>query len=164
MHRAKTGVADFRTWYRVSHGTRTPWGGEDERVVVTAAEEAVEREVSRVVMRGGVPPEIRDLPAGAVLTRQGDADTTLFLLLDGVLLVQVDDRDVVELGPGVVVGERALLETGRRTATLVARTSVRVAAVPAASIDRAALDRIRAGHRREESLAHEDAEDRADGS
>jgi CRP-like cAMP-binding protein len=46
---------------------------------------------------------------------------------------------VVELGPGAVVGEVALLEGGRRTATLRAVTPCRVAAVPGHRIDRDAL-------------------------
>ena len=55
------------------------------------------------------------------------------------LAVEVDGRTVVELGPGAVVGEVALLDGGRRTATLRAVTPCRVAAVPGDRIDRAAL-------------------------
>ena len=51
-----------------------------------------------------------------MLTEQGAVDGELFLLLDGVLVVEVDGAEVAEVGPGAVVGERALLEgePGRR--------------------------------------------------
>src|SRR5256714_781783 len=39
----KAGTIDFKTWYRESHGERTPWGEEDSPAVVTAAESDLER-------------------------------------------------------------------------------------------------------------------------
>ena len=71
-------------------------------------------------------------------------------MLDGVLEVQVDGRPVAEVGPGAVVGERALLEEGRRTATVRAVTDCRIAVVAARQIDRDALARLAAEHRRED--------------
>ena len=50
--------------------------------------------------------------------------------------MQVDDKDILDLGPGVVLGERALLEGGVRTATVTATTPVRVAVVAASATDR----------------------------
>ena len=45
----------------------------------------------------------------------------MFLLLNGVLVVEVDGEKLAELGPGAVFGERAVLEGGTRTATLARR-------------------------------------------
>jgi CRP-like cAMP-binding protein len=56
---------------------------------------------------------------------------------------------VAELGPGAVVGERAVLEGGARTSTLVARTPVRVAVAAADALDLDRLRELSAGHRRE---------------
>ena len=77
----------------------------------------------------------------------------MFLLLDGVLEVLVDGELVAELGPGAVGGERALLGEGYRTATLRARTPVRVATADAQHVDAAALEELASGHRREETTA-----------
>jgi CRP-like cAMP-binding protein len=77
------------------------------------------------------------------------AGTDLFFLLDGVLEVDVDGRVVAEVGPGVILGEHAALSGGTRTATLRAIAPVRVAVVPGDAVDRAALEEIGAGHRRE---------------
>src|SRR5919204_4697049 len=53
----KAGTIDFKTWYRESHGERTPWGEEDAPTVVTAAESDLERELSANIMQSGVAPE-----------------------------------------------------------------------------------------------------------
>ncbi|MEO3857641.1 cyclic nucleotide-binding domain-containing protein [Acrocarpospora sp. B8E8] len=143
----KAGITDFKAW---AAQTATPWGAEDSPVVVTAAETALERELSRLIMRGGRKPLVRELAGGQTLVRQGDRGDSLFLLLDGVVTVDVDGRTLGELGPGVVLGERAVLETGHRTATLTAVTPIRVAEATADTIDRAALEHLAAGHRREE--------------
>ncbi len=150
----KAGVTDQKEWMAQPSQLNTPWGDEDSPVLVTAAESALERELSTLIMRGGPRPAVRELPAGAVLTKQGEPGESLYLLLDGVLSVDVDGAVLTELGPGVVLGERAVLEGGRRTATLTATltavTKTRVAEAPAETIDKAALKRLSEGHRREE--------------
>jgi CRP-like cAMP-binding protein len=75
----------------------------------------------------------------------------VFLILDGMFVVEVDEQEVAEIGPGAVVGERASLLNGTRTATLWARTPARVAAVPADALDAEALATLDASHRREEA-------------
>lgn len=152
---AKAGLTDWAGWMTQPSHRQTPWGDEDSPVVVTAAETALERELSRLIMRGGRRPDVRTLPEGAVLTRQGDRGDQLYLLLDGVLAVDVDGHLLTELGPGAVLGERAVLEDGTRTATLTAVTPVRVAHAAAETIDRAALADLAAGHRREEMRREE---------
>jgi CRP-like cAMP-binding protein len=101
-------------------------------------------------MHGAAEPEIRRIKVGRALTEQGTEAGDLFLLLDGVLVVEVDGVEMAEVGPGAVVGERAVLEGGVRTATLRARTLCRVAAVPVDAIDRQQLLELAGGHRREE--------------
>ena len=78
----------------------------------------------------------RTLEEGAILVEQGDEGDDLFLLLDGVLAVSVDGDEVAEIGPGAILGELASLGSGKRTATLSARTKCQVAVVPSDLIDR----------------------------
>jgi hypothetical protein len=147
---AKVGLADFKDWYRDAFGKHTPWGDRDSRALVTAVESALERRLSTTIMRGGAKPEIRTLKEGAHLVDQGDTGRELYLVLDGVLSVQIDGEPIAEVGPGAILGERAVLEGGTRTATLVAATNVRVAAAAPDQIDRAALEELAASHRRGE--------------
>ena len=134
---ATSGVVDFTGWQADAWDPFTPWGGRDAPVRATAVESVLERELSQVIV-GAAPHWIR-LRKGATLVEQGDPGHELYLLLDGLLAVEIDGRTVTELGPGAVVGEVALLDGGRRTATLRAVTPCRIAAVPGNRIDRDAL-------------------------
>jgi hypothetical protein len=147
----KVAITDFNTWSGDIFGERTPWGAEDSPAFVTEVETALERELSQTIMRGGAKPTIRKLKSGEALVEQGQSGNELFLLLDGVLSVDVDGKALAEVGPGAVLGERALLEGGKRTATLRALTPARVAVATADQISPDALAELAAGHRREES-------------
>lgn len=149
----KSGVIDFKTWFNDSFGDHTPWGAVDSPAVVSAVESALERQMSAAIMRGGAKPAIRRLKAGETLTQQGDESTNVYLILDGMFLVEVDGREVAEIGPGAVVGERAALEGGRRTATLRATTPGRVAEAPPSVLDTLGLDELATTHRREAAPA-----------
>jgi Cyclic nucleotide-binding domain len=146
---AKVGLANFKDWYRDAFGKHTPWGERDSKALVTAVETALERELSVTIMRKDSKPEIRTIKKGTRLVEQGEPGDKLFLLLDGVLAVIVDGEPVAELGPGAILGERAVLEGGRRTSTLEAKTPCRVAIARAEQIDRAALMELAKGHRTE---------------
>jgi hypothetical protein len=146
---AKSGLTDFRDWYRLSFGRHTPWGDQDSPALVTAVETALERSLSLQLMHGDAKPEIRRFKSGAALVRQGEPGTDIFLVLDGVVRVERDGERLAEYGPGALLGERALLETGARTSSLIAVTPCRVAVASAAEIDRAALEELAGGHRRE---------------
>jgi hypothetical protein len=135
----KSGVIDFTTWFNDSFGERTPWGMQDSPAVVAAVESALERSLSGAIMHGGAKPTIRTLKPDEELVRQGEPGTDVFLILDGIFAVEVDGDPVVEIGPGAVVGERAGLQDGVRTATLRATTQARVAGVPADALDAQAL-------------------------
>jgi CRP-like cAMP-binding protein len=91
----------------------------------------------------------RRLEAGEVLVRKGEPGNELFILLDGVLKVEVDGAVVARVGSGAILGERAMLEGGRRTATLRAVRSSRVAVIGADMIARAALRGVAVAHERE---------------
>ena len=148
----KVGVTDFDEWYhRTSLEEASPWGGSDLAPIVTAAESVLERELSKGIMQGAARPTIRRLPADAVLVRQGDRGNEVYLVLDGVLAVEVDGQQIADVGPGVVIGERAVLsEDHVRTATVRALTPVRVAAVDAGVLARDALRQLELGHHRED--------------
>jgi CRP-like cAMP-binding protein len=74
-------------------------------------------------------------PAGHVLIEPRAAGSGMFVIDDGRVTVQPRDAAPVELGPGEVVGELALLtEDGTRTARVQALTEVRCL-----TLDRATL-------------------------
>ena len=136
---SKSATISFHDWYERGPGTKaTPWGDEDSPVFTTMAESALERELSATLMQHG-RPDVREVREGTPIIRQGDEARELFVLLDGLASVQVDGRDLGDLGPGAIVGERGLLEGGSRTATVTAVTPARVAVVAASAVSVHAL-------------------------
>ena len=84
-----------------------------------------------------------------MLVTQGTEGDLLYLILDGILGVEVDGAQIAEMGPGTMVGERAVLEGGVRTATLRALTPIRVVVIPAELVGEGELATLAADRRRE---------------
>jgi Cyclic nucleotide-binding domain len=147
----KSGLADFRDWYRKSFGRYSPWGDADSSALVMEVETALEHALSAQLMHGGTKPRIEQIPAGTTLVQQGQPGANVYLVLDGVVRVERDGERLAEYGPGALLGERASLEGGIRTSTLVAVTPCRVAAVDAGELEQSALKQLSTGHRREEA-------------
>jgi CRP/FNR family transcriptional regulator, cyclic AMP receptor protein len=76
---------------------------------------------------------------GAVLTKQGDPGRECFVIADGSAAVLIESREVATVGPGDCVGELSLLDGGRRTATVIARTPMTLYVLTAAEF-RSLLD------------------------
>jgi hypothetical protein len=150
---AKSGLTDFKDWYRKSFGRHTPWGDEDSPALVTAVESALERALSVQLMDKGSKPKFRKVRAGDCLVREGEQGTDVFLVLDGVIRVDKDGQRLAEFGPGAVLGERAGIEGGTRTSTLVAVTDSRVAVVAHSAMDRGQLHELAKGHQIENARA-----------
>jgi hypothetical protein len=152
----KSGLTDLRSWAGENFGERTPWAEYDQQAIITDVESALERNLSTLIMQGDAKPSIRKIRQGTTVTEQGEPGDELYLILDGMLNVEVDERTLAEIGPGAIVGERAVLEGGRRTSTLRATTPCRVAVASAGQIDRAALIELSQHHRQEDTQATDD--------
>jgi hypothetical protein len=146
---AKAATTRYRRWWRRSFGRFTPWGAEDSTALVTAAESSLERELSACLMHSTHRPRLETVAAGSAIIEQDAADDNVLLLLDGVARIDADGRRIVEVGPGAILGERAGLETGRRTATVTAVTSCRVAVVEPDRLPRPQLAALARAHHRE---------------
>jgi hypothetical protein len=146
----KSSLIDFSRWYEDAFGRHSPWGDADSEAMTTVVETALERQLSSLLMHNSPPPLIKGVPAGQVITEQGAEEDELILVLDGVVAVEVNSEPLVELGPGALLGERSVLEGGRRTSTLRAVSACRLAVAPSDRIDREALAEVSLGHRREE--------------
>lgn len=145
----KSGFADYKGWADDMSVDNSPWSDKEHQLLVSEVESALERRLSALIMQGRARPEIRRVAKGVDLTEQGTEGDELFLVLDGMLSVLVDGEAVAEVGPGTILGERAILEGGRRTSTLRASTPVKVAVASASNIDHQALKELAQGHRRE---------------
>jgi len=71
------------------------------------------------------------LPANTVLIRQGEPVETLFIVLEGELVVQdAKGKQIARLGVGEIVGEMSFIEARPPSATVRAASDVVVYAVP----------------------------------
>jgi Cyclic nucleotide-binding domain len=145
----KAALTRAQLWLHTVFGTHTPWGGEDQVPVVAPPESELERTLSEQIMQGGERPAVRNIQAGEYLFRQAEEGTSLAVILDGNFEVQVNGKAVGQVGPGTVVGERALLESGQRTAGLYALTEGRVAEAAAGTLSAEQLSDLAQGHHRE---------------
>ncbi|HZA41707.1 MAG TPA: cyclic nucleotide-binding domain-containing protein [Actinomycetota bacterium] len=67
-----------------------------------------------------------DIPEGKHLAEQGTFAYEFFVIEDGTADVIKNDEHIATLGPGEFFGEIGLLESERRTATVVATTPMRL--------------------------------------
>lgn len=71
--------------------------------------------IASFVGRGSV----RDFPANAEIWREGDAsDGQAYVIVGGAVTVSIEGKPVVDLGPGDIFGEYALVSEGPRSATV----------------------------------------------
>jgi cyclic nucleotide-binding protein len=146
----KSALIDFKTWYRTATLDRSPWHGHDHAVRAAEAETPLERRLSLAIMRGGAQPAPAKLRAGTTIMAEGEAADDIVLVLDGMVEVKAGGTVLAELGPGAVLGERASLEQGRRTATVRALTDCRIVSYRAADLPPDDLRELAAGHHRED--------------
>src|SRR5882724_4695876 len=67
-----------------------------------------------------------EVEAGTRLVKQGQFSYEFFAIEEGAAEVLRDGEHVADLGPGDFFGEMGLLEKDRRTATVVAKTDMRL--------------------------------------
>jgi CRP-like cAMP-binding protein len=67
----------------------------------------------------------RGYAAGEALMSEGDFGHSMLLIEEGTVDVSVDGTKVREVRPGDVIGEVAVMSSGRRTASVVATAPVR---------------------------------------
>jgi hypothetical protein len=123
-------------------GDGTPWGDERTPAFAAAVESELERRLAASILRDGVKLVRRRVPRGETLVEEGTPGHELFVLLDGVFDIEVEGEVVAQVGSGAILGERAVLGDRRRTATLRAVRSSRVAVIGPDEISRRDLVEI----------------------
>ena len=84
---------------------------------------SVSKKGIRSIVQAATEVDVRE---GRVLVREGRSDRDLFVILRGTANVTRSGRFLRELVPGDFFGEMALLHGAPRTATVTARTDMRV--------------------------------------
>ena len=95
----------------------------------------VEETLGRVPLFPGVKPkelkklaermQERSFAEGDTITTEGESGVGFFVIEDGNATVSIDGKIIRTLGPGEYFGEIALIDSGPRSATIVATTDLR---------------------------------------
>lgn len=73
--------------------------------------------------------EVRTIPAGQVIINTGDVANEFFVIRTGRVAVRIGNRTLDTLGEGDVFGEMALIDSGPRSATVIAESDCAVTPV-----------------------------------
>jgi CRP-like cAMP-binding protein len=68
----------------------------------------------------------RTFSSGGVVVEEGATGTSFFVIVDGTATVSVAGQEKATLGPGDYFGEMAVMDDGRRSASIVAASDLRV--------------------------------------
>jgi len=71
--------------------------------------------------------EVRSVDQGKPVTMEGASGYNFFVIQDGTAAVRQEGNVIRTLGPGDFFGELAILDSGRRTADVVATSPLRLA-------------------------------------
>jgi hypothetical protein len=153
----KTALIRYKDWIRQSAQESTPWEGSSQPVPVAPVRGATERSLADTILMSGKYRQ-HDLPGEALLSERPIADTEVHLLLDGLLVIDVDDQPVLEAGPGAIFDPSARTAYSKQHITVRAATACRLAVLPRAQLDsqdlrgvaaeqRSRLDSVRNSHR-----------------
>ncbi len=73
--------------------------------------------------------EVRKIPAGQAIINAGDEAREFFVIRRGTVVVRIGNRTLDTLGEGDVFGEMALIDSGPRSASVIADTDCEVTPV-----------------------------------
>ena len=74
-------------------------------------------------------------PAGHIILREGEPGDHMYVVMKGELSVQIKGKTIATAGPGDIVGEMALINVQKRSATVVAETDCMLADIDRSSFD-----------------------------
>lgn len=90
----------------------------DPKIELLARVPLFDRLGKRELQRVGELADVLDVKAGRVLMREGETGLEAMVLVSGAASVERGGEQVIELGPGAVIGEMALLSSRPRNATV----------------------------------------------
>jgi hypothetical protein len=134
----KSALIRYKDWLRRSEERTSPWAGVHERVPVAEVGSQLERSLGDAILVSGAYDQQR-LPAGGWLSDLPIAEDQVHLLLDGLLVVNIDDEPAVEVGPGAVYDPRTRPPESTAHVRVAAKTPCRLALMARGELDADAL-------------------------
>ena len=133
----KSALIRYKDWIRRS-GYDDPWTDGGAPVPVTAVRGPAERSLGNAMLVSGDYRQ-HALPQGRLLSELPIADSEVHLLLDGLLLFEINQQPVAEVGPGAVVDPAMRTRYSTQHVLIRAKTPCRLAVPPRDQLDSQAL-------------------------
>jgi len=73
--------------------------------------------------------QFQSFSAGQVIFREGEPGDVMYVVQEGEVDILFEEAHLETLGPGGILGEMALIDTTARSATAVAKTDCKLAAI-----------------------------------
>jgi hypothetical protein len=134
----KSALIRYKDWLRRSEEQQSPWAGVHQAVPMAGVKAEAERSLADTILVSGRYNQER-LSAGAMLSSVSIRDDQVAVLLDGLMVVLIDDEPAVELGPGAVLDPSNRSEESKRHAKIRAQTAARLAVLSRDQLDDHAL-------------------------
>ena len=134
----KSALIRYRDWIRRSGRDDNPWAGGGTPVPVTAVRGPAERSLGNAMLVSG-DYRRHALAQGMLLSERPIANSEVHLLLDGLLVIEIDRRPALEVGPGAIFDPAMRTPYSKEHVTVRARTASRLAIVPRSHLDDQAL-------------------------
>jgi hypothetical protein len=134
----KSALIRYKDWIRQSELHDSPWGGGGGPLPVAAVRAATERSLADAILVTGDYRQ-HGLPEGGMLSERPITDTEVHLLLDGLLLIEIDQQPAAEAGPGAIFDPAMRTPYSKQHVTVRALTSCRLAVLPRDKLDSQAL-------------------------
>jgi hypothetical protein len=134
----KSALLRYHDWIRESGRHATPWDVVAGPLPVAPVNTEGERSLANSILVSGDYRQHR-LCAGAFLSDLPIASTEVFLLLDGLLIIEIDHQPAAEAGPGAIFDPVSRTQESKDHVTVRAQTPCRLAVVPRGGLDDQAL-------------------------
>ncbi len=70
--------------------------------------------------------DVQNVPAGEVILSEGQAGDCMYVVLEGELLISLNDKELDRAGPGQIIGEMALINSDKRSASISTLTDCKL--------------------------------------
>jgi hypothetical protein len=137
----KSALIRYKDWMHQSEQRRSPWAGVHEPVPTTQVKQQAERSLADTILVSASYEQYQ-LPAGAMLGSHPIRDDQVAVLLDGLMVILIDDEPAVEIGPGSIFDPSTRIAESKQHAKILARTTARFALLSRSDVDSDALHEV----------------------
>jgi hypothetical protein len=134
----KTALISYKNWLHRSEHQQSPWAGVRQAVPTAGIKAEAERSLADSILVSARYDQYH-MPAGAMMGSVSLRDDQVAVLLDGLLVVLIDDEPAVELGPGAILDPSKRSPESKQHAKIRAQTVTRLGVLSRDQIDSDAL-------------------------